>query len=112
MKDSLCAHCAHTEQVAYCGFLCSETGYCENKTVAEGCQAFKSDAIDEMTRMIAEKLIAAFPRTAEFTAVKHGHWLYDLPNAIYTCSECLMMYRDNPHYCPRCGAKMDGGDAE
>lgn len=42
--------------------------------------------------------------------VRHGQWQYDLPNAIFVCSECLMMYRDNPNFCPRCGAKMDGGE--
>lgn len=47
--------------------------------------------------------------TIEAEPVRHGHWLYDLPNAIFVCSECLKMYRDNPNYCPRCGAKMDGG---
>lgn len=47
--------------------------------------------------------------TIEAEPVLHGSWHYNLPNAIFVCSECKMMYRDNPKFCPRCGAKMDGG---
>lgn len=54
------------------------------------------------------ELIAKQP-TIEAEPVRHGNWNYDCPNAIFVCSECLMMYRDNPNYCPRCGAKMDVG---
>ena len=107
MKDSLCAHCAHTEQVAYSGFFCNETGYCENKTVAEGCQAFEPDAIDGMTRMITEKLLAAYPNAVAFTAVKHGRWEYDDVNDLDYCSECNTGMNGEFPYCPWCGAKMD-----
>ena len=103
MKNSLCAHCAHTDEVAYCGFLCNETGYCENKTVAEGCQAFEPDSIDELTRMITEELLAAYQSSAEFTVVKHGYLgKYD------DCSVCGAWVNGRyENYCANCGAKLD-----
>ena len=125
MKDSLCAHCAHTEQVAYSGFFCNETGYCENKTVAEGCQAFEPDAIDGMTRMITEKLLAAFPNSAQFTAVKHGRWIPTEYDSYadgapvwdkWECSECGHEHNGEEDtltaYCPDCGARMDGEEEQ
>ena len=58
-------------------------------------------AVDEYRQKIADMpTVTAEP--------KCGHWHYDLPNAIFTCSECHMMYRDNPNYCEECGS-MNGG---
>ena len=50
-------------------------------------------------------------RTVEAKPVRHGRWHTSLDKFCYICSECQMMYRDNPKYCPRCGAEMNGGDA-
>ena len=63
--------------------------------------------------------------TVDAVEVAHGQWKrtskYDA-EAPVQCSECLMVfdYIDGicylvadtklPHYCPNCGAKMDGGD--
>ena len=96
MKDSLCAHCAHTDQVAYSGFFCDETGYCENKTVAEGCEAFEPDAIDGMTRMITEKLLAAYPNSADFGVNKAE--ILRLCNEIEDVLEELCKIRELPLY--------------
>ena len=50
-------------------------------------------------------------------AVKHGHWLfYEEPDGYYhsECSECGqwcdedVFLKGKWHYCPNCGAKMDG----
>ena len=43
--------------------------------------------------------------------VRHGKWLYvgyGKPDA-WDCSECSVMVAKQHFYCPRCGAKMDGG---
>ena len=118
MKDSLCAHCKHTEQVAYSGFFCNETGYCENKTVAEGCQAFEPDAIDEMTCAIKEKLIRAYPNAAVFTPrpSEPARWLSRKRNgyAVLVCSACEALKEGYTHtaYCPHCGRPMTGGEAQ
>ena len=62
-----------------------------------------------------ENLIKNAP-TADVTEVKHGKWV--LKNGYITCSECgcepyVLARRidfDNlHHYCPDCGAKMNGG---
>ena len=43
--------------------------------------------------------------------VRHGKWLYvgyGKPDA-WDCSECGVMVAKQHFYCPRCGARMDGG---
>ena len=60
------------------------------------------------------KLIEIFP-AEDFAPVKHGHWdvgyFHDR-----VCSNCLHPSNDlddRPyHFCPHCGAKMDGGEGE
>ena len=47
----------------------------------------------------------------EAEPVRHGKWLYvgcGKPDA-WDCSECSVMVAKQHFYCPRCGAKMDGG---
>lgn len=43
--------------------------------------------------------------------VKHGHWKF-AKDVYISCSVCdatiLLFNAENPHYCPHCGAKMDG----
>lgn len=51
--------------------------------------------------------------------VRHGRWIENGPD--WVCSYCGMEFKDEiefikldydycmPHYCPHCGAKMDGG---
>ena len=51
--------------------------------------------------------------------VKHGEWeLHEYPDGYYhaECSECgaaydeMVYFLKKAHYCPNCGAKMDGGE--
>lgn len=119
MKDNLCAHCMHAVQVAYCGFFCEETGYTENKTVTERCDTFEPDALSDMTNQIKRALIEAYPKSATFTAVKHGRWIpteydsYADGNPVYDafeCSECGHEHSGEEDtltaFCPDCGADM------
>lgn len=49
---------------------------------------------------------------ADVAPVVHGRWGDD-GSGIIICSECGKGYSLIPrytHYCPNCGAKMDGGD--
>ena len=52
--------------------------------------------------------------TVDAVEVVHGWWI-DLPGMEpdYKCSECGRSYAwwepSEAHYCPNCGAKMDGG---
>ena len=43
--------------------------------------------------------------------VKHGYWKF-AKDVYVSCSVCgvtiLLFNAENPHYCPNCGAKMDG----
>lgn len=51
--------------------------------------------------------------TIEATPVVHGRWI-ELPSMApeYACSECGQSYEwwevNEAHFCPNCGAKMDG----
>ena len=70
---------------------------------------------DESLRIyrIIERLESA--PTADVQEVRHGEWVRK--NGEMYCSECggeaLMdeVYYKSP-YCPKCGAKIDGGNAE
>lgn len=66
-------------------------------------------SFDQCKKWCSTLTVINMQPTIDAQPVRHGQWNYDLPNAYFRCSECLMMYRDNPNYCPRCGAKMDGG---
>ena len=61
--------------------------------------------------------------TVEAEPVRHGKWECLAENStgnIYSCSNCTSLYNpnskdvamgrivENPHYCPHCGAEMDG----
>lgn len=52
-----------------------------------------------------------FDALAEAEPVRHGRWIHDINN-LYGCSECMeretMSHKRLKHYCPNCGAKMDG----
>ena len=58
-------------------------------------------------------LIAGQP-AADVVEVVHGRWepkrkMYRTPNAKnYTCSKCGLPTAERWHYCPNCGARMDG----
>ena len=44
--------------------------------------------------------------------VRHGKWIEhkDYPGLAYLCSECGRFTTERSHFCPDCGAKMDGGE--
>lgn len=55
--------------------------------------------------------IAASAPAADVAPVVHGRWIED-GSLIITCSECKRGYNliaKYTHYCPNCGARMDGG---
>lgn len=57
-----------------------------------------------------------FGEDKELAEVKHGEWKgFEIPHMM-RCSECgvseLDIHRTKFDYCPFCGAKMDGGNAE
>ena len=54
--------------------------------------------------------------TADVATVKHGRWVLDEKRYVVYCSECsapvsyypnIKDVREENHYCPNCGAKMD-----
>ena len=58
----------------------------------------------------ARRLIEDLP-TVDAAPVVHGRWVYEHDDPVLLpCSVCgYQVYRyNNTHYCPECGAKMDG----
>ena len=58
---------------------------------------------------------------ADVAPVRHGRWILDEKRYVIYCSECsapvsyypnIKDVRDENHYCPNCGAKMDGGKTD
>ena len=68
----------------------------------------------EMDLVLAKARIAELEKELA-EAVKHGRWVYDEHEMEWCCSECLRMAPIGlsayilSDYCPKCGAKMDGG---
>ena len=55
-------------------------------------------------------------KAADVAPVRHGRWILDEKRYVIYCSECgevsgyslnLRDVREENHYCPNCGAKMD-----
>ena len=55
-------------------------------------------------------------KTADVAPVRHGRWILDEKRYVIYCSECgevsgyslnLRDVREENHYCPNCGCKMD-----
>ena len=61
----------------------------------------------------ADRVIRKIP-TADVVEVKHGKWLkVQELSPRYVCTCCNHLYNNMGYkYCPNCGAKMDGGNAE
>lgn len=71
----------------------------------------KYTGVCENCRVVA--LIADAP-AADVAPVGHARWIDD-GSGIIICPECEREYNLHAkytHYCPNCGAKMDGGDSD
>lgn len=71
----------------------------------------KEDILSEIKRKFKEET------TADVAEVKHGRWINPSNNPEYVnkdffsdCSLCGITVSKESHYCPNCGAKMDGGN--
>ena len=89
---------------------------------------FVSDVFSENPKEIpylkaAEILYAASEKEpADVTPVRHGRWLsWDALHGCNTpaknvlgvfCSECIRQSDSKSHFCPNCGAKMDGDESQ
>ena len=62
---------------------------------------------------MARAMVLTAP-AADLDPVKHGRWIaQDEGRTRFMCSVCKSKnHRGGENYCPNCGAKMDGGDAE
>lgn len=70
--------------------------------------------------MSGEKFEAAILKipVADVAPVRHGRWILDEKRYVIYCSECsapvsyypnIKDVREENHYCPNCGCRMDGG---
>lgn len=75
-----------------------------------------SVAQNRMLSIIQRDLLTM--RAADVAPVIHGHWIKR--GGSWYCSYCDKGYRitcgsvaaNNHHFCPNCGAMMDGGDSD
>ena len=104
-----------------CGDVCEQTEYSDYLECEYG---FSREAINELVQKLP---------TVDAVEVVHGRWVWDVEthgdpmygideDFGYRCSECQVwadeygvdgdIYEEPPthilHYCPNCGAKMDG----
>lgn len=78
--------------------------YIERRTVIEHLNVWCGGCGSAVECILAEP-------AADVAPVVHGRWIED-GSLIITCSECKRGYNliaKYTHYCPNCGAKMDGG---
>ena len=97
----------------------AEKEYIEREAAYKACEAYFSgvcvyDVSASEVMNDFEEVIDAVP-AADVAPVKHGHWIYE--NFYTHCSVCGKMAIYDKYgqevesdYCPRCGAKMDGGE--
>ena len=85
----------YIEKEAFVEKTCSECGW--------GCKP------GDRFCLTIEKVMRA--SAADVAPVVHGKWIHDINN-LYGCSECMKRETMSPkklkHYCPNCGARMDG----
>lgn len=67
-------------------------------------KAFGHDAVEILTEI-------EYAPAADVVEVKHGEWItLEAEIGLYSCSLCEhKILRAECNYCPKCGAKMDGG---
>ena len=79
--------------------------WAEKLHIAGECGGCEVELMQAVIRMLdAQATVDAEP-------MRHGKWLYvgyGKPDA-WDCSECSVMVAKQHFYCPRCGARMDGG---
>ena len=80
------------------------------------CKAASSQSESNVYNCAAEDAANAWNKRTEI--LKHGEWELvnscedengDLVN-MYSCSKCTAVSDEPTDYCPKCGAKMDGGN--
>lgn len=78
------------------------------------------DAIQQIM-LVIDKERKLLSDAADVAPVRHGHWVkaerrgcVSYADAYAECDHCHKVIFDawNFDYCPRCGARMDGGDGE
>ena len=94
----------------------AEKEYIEREYMVEIITMLKSEKGD-IKVMDTETLLYFIRKVpaADVAPVRHGHWVKEKPDVLIhwhcsVCEECYFLEEPNADYCPRCGAKMDGGD--
>lgn len=88
--------------------------YIKRETTVRAVMAAKW--MDGSDGAMAMEIVATAP-TADVAPVRHGRWIpHDrvFGDDFLVCSKCQFVSEDRStrryyHYCPHCGAKMDGG---
>ena len=93
--------------------------YIEREGLMKELGPYKENNFSQEMSVILQ-IVAGRP-AADVAPVVHGHWKFDHMTGersyIATCSECgggkfFSKKEDEPPYCERCGALMDGEDGD
>ena len=79
------------------------------KNIAESLTDYEQGYLDSRNVML--DMIGNSP-TFEVDPLRHGQWKMKVihDTCYFMCSACNSIYNGDTHYCPHCGAKMDGSD--
>lgn len=92
----------------------------EELTIKELVDKVDRDDWKELAEARYERILELKKQLADAQTVRHGRWIAedeDYEDSIYICSACGYEFiitdgdleSNELNYCPRCGAKMDGG---
>ena len=76
----------------------------------------KREEVKKLININFSGLLAAIDTipAADVAPVVHGRWVpfhSEIAGDIQYCSACEIGFSAKTNYCPRCGAKMDGGNS-
>lgn len=78
------------------------------------CEKYFYEHLDDLHMTVAMNAIDEIP-TADVAPVRHGHWIEQCEEDLYSCSACGTEWitiegtpkENGMDFCPHCGAKMD-----
>ena len=99
-----------------------EKEYIEREAIEKAfAEEISTNYLDDYAKGFQAALLAVMSiPTADVAPVRHGYWIEQCEESLYSCSACGTEWvtiegtpRENGmDFCPHCGAKMDGKEDE
>ena len=100
----------------------AEKEYIEREAIEKAfAEEISTNYLDDYAKGFQAALLAVMSiPTADVAPVRHGYWIEQCEESLYSCSACGTEWvtiegtpRENGmDFCPHCGAKMDGKEDE